>query len=216
MLELNDNKVKEDVIMVQCPLCPKKYRGLNGLKIHTATHKKENELTKKNLEKTLDTRTGESPVPVEMNVVVAQPSSPVVIHKEMDRLEKLEKKLENLADLLSAVVDKKNDHITTTVNTTQTITSKVEDIIPSSWRQIVNEVLGNDINLKVHDSSGGNFILFFFLPDYLDRRVGERIGKDHSTGLIRRASPEADVRKWAELVAANIKKTYPSFKPKTV
>ena len=83
--------------------------------------------------------------------------------------------------------------------------------IPKQWRVKIDEILGKDFEADVDDSSGGNYILKIFLPDKWDRRVGEKKGKDCSTGLIRRESDISDVKLWCERIRDNIKKTYNNF-----
>lgn len=91
--------------------------------------------------------------------------------------------------------------------------NEVAQMIPKKWRAIVDEKLGKDFDLKVEDSSDGNFVLHFILPQRIDRRVGDRTGRDHSVGLIRRASATGDVEQWADRIAGNIKKTFTHFSP---
>ena len=86
-------------------------------------------------------------------------------------------------------------------------------MVPKKWRAIVDEKLGKDFDLRVEDSSEGNFILYFILPSRIDRRVGDKSGRDTSTGLIRRASATGDVELWATKIAANIRKTFTHFSP---
>lgn len=91
-------------------------------------------------------------------------------------------------------------------------TSDLSDIVPSAWRRIVDDMLGTDFDLKVEESSGGNMIIKILLPDSLDRRVGERTGKDCSTGLVRRSSDVADVEAWCLKIRSNIQKTHVGFR----
>lgn len=84
--------------------------------------------------------------------------------------------------------------------------------VPRKWRDVVTEVLGSDFSLDVADSSGGNYVITITIPDEWDRRVGNRKGRDYSTGLVRRATDLADVEKWCNMIRSNIQKTYPKFK----
>ena len=204
--------IDERKVTLDCPICQKKCVGEAGLKRHSNKFHTADEVRaaveRIDLEdhpRTIEVL--EKSIPVEMKIEV-QPDTPD------DRMNKLETKLDKLIDVVGAVVDKTSKSTQTTV-TTQVTAGGIEQMIPKAWRSIVDEVLGADIALEVKVSSGGNFMLGFFLPDTIDRRAGNHVGPDFSTGLIRRASPEADVRKWSELIAANIKKTYPKFIPKS-
>lgn len=90
-------------------------------------------------------------------------------------------------------------------------TSDLSGVVPKAWRQIVDMELGNDFGIEVTDSSAGNMLIKVIVPDHLDRRVGEKEGKDHSMGLIRRASDLSDVEHWCEKIRSNIQKTYNDF-----
>lgn len=83
---------------------------------------------------------------------------------------------------------------------------------PSKWRRLVDQILGTDFGLEVDESSSGNYVIKVSLPTRCDRRVGDKIGLDVSTGLVRRSSDLADVELWCKKIKENILKTYPNFK----
>lgn len=87
-------------------------------------------------------------------------------------------------------------------------------LIPRVWRAKVNEILGTDFGLEIQDSSGGDFVLRFILPEKWDRRTGdEKVGRDISVGLIHRSSDVSDVETWCKLIKENILKKHKDFKP---
>ena len=160
--------------------------------------------------------------------------------KQPDKIELLEAKLDGLVDLVEGVV-KQLPATTTqpeplvaetnTENAAVTIEPaigvgvfadvKVEPVIaeelpfPSVWRLKIDEILGKDFEAIVEDRANGNFKIFIYLPEYLDRRLGadRGKGKDLSTGLIRRATASDDVVIWCGKIKATILKLYPDFKP---
>jgi hypothetical protein len=86
-------------------------------------------------------------------------------------------------------------------------------MVPAAWRRIVDQLLGPEVTLEVQDSADGNFIGFFYMPEGVDRRIGDAKGKgrDCSTGLIRRASAAADLESWCKRILENVRKTHPNF-----
>lgn len=139
----------------------------------------------------------------------------------------LETKVDDLANKFEALLDMVTGLADKVMPPRQTENERVEELFegatsldeplptPRKWRDIVNNILGSDFDVKVEDSSEGNFIIFIYLPENLDRRIGEeklQNTKDYSTGLVRRASATADVEYWCEKIKKTIQKMYPNFK----
>ena len=179
---------------ITCEKCGKECKGKVGHISHMAKHARESEVK-------------------EAPKVVAATSA---IDTEA-KLVNLESKLDKLVEVVGSVVDR----MTTTPATTVAMKIGLDEVeetgedlskfVPKAWRALVDKKLGKDIGLEVEDSADGNFIVYFYMPEHLDRRVGDRNGRDHSTGLVRRSSAIADMEKWCELILANIKKTYNSY-----
>ena len=87
----------------------------------------------------------------------------------------------------------------------------VDNMIPSAWQVKIDEILGKEFEVKILESSGGNYVMDVYMPEGLDRRVGERQGRDHSTGLIRRVSDVSDVEIWCKRIKEQIIKSYPNW-----
>lgn len=137
---------------------------------------------------------------------------------ESTKLEELSKKVEMLVDVIGTIAEKVMGVEVKSVESDIKDSTPIKNddlslIIPSSWRRIITSLLGENFSAKIEDS-GGNFILFVYLPPELDRRIGDEKTStpDYSTGLIRRASADSDVEYWCEKIKANIKKTHPEFK----
>ena len=161
--------------------------------------------------------------------VPLEPNSPeTIVEPGDDKIKVLEQKFDKLVDLVSQLAER-----ITAPNTllpqpvVQQPPSRIEEfvteqkehdnasqLVPRSWRKIVDDMLGQDFGVEIDDSSNGNFVLKVLVPQQFDRRIGlERgPGQDCSTGLIRRASALADVEKWCTLIGQNISKFYPTFK----
>lgn len=85
---------------------------------------------------------------------------------------------------------------------------------PSSWRAVIDRVLGPDFQAEVLEASGGNFTLKVIVPKIFDRRRGEEASMshyDHSAFPIRRASDISDVELWCKRMKETIQKLYPEF-----
>ena len=147
--------------------------------------------------------------------------------KELDEvIANQNKKIDDLVEMLGMVVaemPKKNVLLTETTPLASEAPVKVVNLPPevkdglpppAKWRAKVTGILGEDFDLQVDESAGGNYIIRVLLPAHLDRRNGDEKGKglDISTGLVRRASDLADVEKWCILIKSNIQKKYNDFK----
>jgi hypothetical protein len=92
--------------------------------------------------------------------------------------------------------------------------SSVSDMVPKTWKDIVNKMLGTDFIVSVEESSGGNYRLKIVVPERYDRRIGDErqmSKQDVSTGIVRRASDVSDVEKWCDLIRKTIKAKHPAF-----
>lgn len=139
----------------------------------------------------------------------------------------LEAKFDKLLDVVSELAEKVSklqtvNTMTVTMGQGKSVSTttprpvqeeKLNDRVPPQWRAVVDAKLGTDFDIKVEDTVHGDFLLYVYLPTRYDRRVGQKFGRDLSTGLIRRASPLADVEKWTVRIAENIKKSYSEFAP---
>ena len=135
------------------------------------------------------------------------------------RIDDLTKKVDMIVDVVSNLADKvlktpekKQEYQELSE---EKLDEELSELVPKSWKRIVDDILGDNFEVKVEDSDSGNFILFVYLPHELDRRVGlekDIKTKDFSTGLVRRASASSDVEYWCEKIKANIQKTYSNFK----
>jgi hypothetical protein len=192
-----------------CGRCNKVCSGKAGLKIHAKRCG-------------LDTTAAiKVPSPAQLDEVavkstaLSQAMPPTVV--EPDRLGTLEQKFDQLLDVVTSLAQRPTSApMTATEPEARTFlehTSVTAQMVPKQWKEITQKVLGSGVELLVEDSADGNFLAYFYMPPGIDRRVGDKKGRDFSTGLIRRASPTADLEKWCNLILANIKKSYPDFQP---
>lgn len=140
---------------------------------------------------------------------------------QMDKLNRLEARLDSLTDALEKVVsivtaepEPETPKPMPEVETSTVTARQMADAgapVPAAWRAKADELLGKEFGMEITDSANGNFIMTIRVPKQWDRRVGDRNGDDISTGLIRRASALDDVSIWCTRIANNIRKTYPKF-----
>ena len=141
-------------------------------------------------------------------------------HSEAIKLNDLASKVDKLTDIVSILADKvmrKVDVPAVSVNVQ--MPNPEEGLpklnptfaIPNEWREVVDRILGKEFGATV-SASNENYIITVVLPQELDRRVGEKQGRDISTGIVRRASPLADVEYWCKKIAENLSKIHPNFK----
>lgn len=138
----------------------------------------------------------------------------IKVKKELSAKRKMEKLAHQIQDLRETVKALTPDPDALKVKEIP----EMGKMIPKAWKEVVDEILGTDIDLEVHNSSAGDFLLHFYLPKYIDRRIGEEKNKekDCSVGLIHRSSDVSDVEKWCVLIKATILKMYPLFTPKSL
>lgn len=144
---------------------------------------------------------------------------------KVDRVEELAKKVDQLTDILIPLAEKVMNsekvsqippqaQIPPSSAVVQNLTEmkEAEDLtktlIPKKWNEAVREILGAGFDLEINEAGHGNFSISILLPLGLDRRVPrDSKTRDVSTGLVRRATAEFDVRNWCELVKKNIQST---------
>jgi len=162
---------------------------------------------------------------IEESIQVAKVVDPQIVETDK-RITNLESSLEKITELvvnMSTIIEEGQRIAAETPAPTKTPVRDIEKEIeaegtdsiplPQKWVEAKNRLLGTDFTMEIKDVADGNFMMTVWLPDHLDRRVGDRTGKDLSTGLIRRTSALADVEVWCSRIAGNIKKNYPDFKP---
>jgi hypothetical protein len=91
----------------------------------------------------------------------------------------------------------------------------VGSLVPKTWRDIVDTMLGKDFGVTVGDSSGGNYVVKVHVPVRYDCRVGDEKAmskEDIRACLVRRASDIDDLKTWCMAIKSNIAKKYPDFK----
>lgn len=131
-------------------------------------------------------------------------------------VEALSKKLDSLSDIVISLSERVMASQIKKVDQTQSAPPppqevKISNMIPDSWREVVTKYLGNDFTLDVINSCG-DFVIRIWIPEEYDRRVGDKTGRDHSSGMVRRSSDVADVIYWCKLVRANLAKQFERFK----
>ena len=140
--------------------------------------------------------------------------------KTDERMNALEEKMSAMMDLMTEVIDQKNEQKKEEVipenqklqHDIQQM-DNISQMLPIKWKQKIEEILGKGFDIEINDSAGGNYVMYFYIPSHLDRRVGEKNGRDHSTGLIRRASDIADIEQWCTRIKQTIKLRFPAWEP---
>src|SRR3990167_472914 len=125
--------------MVKCTSCEYEAKSNAGLSMHK----------KKHVVKTDINATGH----VNDTVAPEFPATVVGDPVKIDRLSQVEDRLDKLTDLLTMVVERQSHPIkvdTTTTSQSQTTVQTpivINDMIPTSWRQKVNEILGEEFEV---------------------------------------------------------------------
>lgn len=134
------------------------------------------------------------------------------------RFNALETDVKKIGEMLAYLVDylpKKEEKKVETPTSLEKLADEhrvpPDSMVPISWTNKKNEILGHEVDMRVESSNRG-FTLFLILPKSLDRRVGERQGLDTSTGFIRLGQELSDIESVCNKVKNNIKLTYPNFK----
>jgi hypothetical protein len=170
-----------------------------------------------------------NPVPV---TVVSQPNELVMHPFIQEQFDEMSRKFDQLVDIVGGLAEKVTAPTVAVVGPTSAITnatSVVDDVaearvqtidltkrFPQAWREIVDRVLGPDFELEVHDTANGDFMAYIYVPTAWDRRGAKNdqlADRDHSTGLMRRASAGADLEVWCQRVQKTVKAIYPNYKP---
>lgn len=151
-----------------------------------------------------------------------------VVKKPDPLLSALSTRLDSLVDIVSALAEKvmtpqptlASDITGLTTGMAQEVspvartgpaTAMADLPAPLAWADKMREILGNDFEMEVVDGGSGDFVIKIYVPEYL-KRDKTIIGRDHSSGLVRRASALQDVEMWCLKIRDNIKKVHPSFK----
>jgi hypothetical protein len=90
----------------------------------------------------------------------------------------------------------------------------IDGVLPRTWRDTIDKILGNEFKASVMESSGGNYLIRIVIPERWDRRIGDEkqmLKEDFTTGLVRRSSDVSDITKWCDLIKTTIKTKYPEF-----
>ena len=129
------------------------------------------------------------------------------------QIDALSEKLDALVGVITTMAEQRKPDLPPKPIEPQVSPLTVDNLIPSAWQVKIDEVLGKGFEVKILESSNGNYVMDVYMPEGLDRRVGERQGRDHSTGLIRRASDVSDVETWCARIKEQIVKSYPNWVP---
>ncbi len=145
--------------------------------------------------------------------------------KDDKRIDAIENKLNGLVDAMADFMDKFKTVATVvpapqpvvdpapafTVTPPATILQDLSMPTPPSWIAKMNEILGEGFEMDVVEGSGGDAVMRVYLPEQWKRDKTIK-GRDHSSGLIRRASSLNDVQAWCEKIKKNIQTYHPTFK----
>lgn len=137
-----------------------------------------------------------------------------------ERIDNVVNVVEKLGQLLNNFIDASDHKPVRPVEETAPEDEPVEDslsqVVPPSWRSIIDRKLGRDFDAEVIASSDGLVLLHVYSPSRWDTRKGDekRLSKrDLRVAPISRGQAIADVNKWCDRFAENIRLTYKHFSP---